>query len=97
VPHSLDADRELEGAREALACGAYARAADHAWTAAAAAASIGDKEALAELAGVVEALADHDDVEQLRLYVTAALEDARRGTRPPSAFERLMKRDQRPR
>jgi hypothetical protein len=97
MPHSRDADKELAAAREALARRSYARAADHVWTASAAAASIGDKQALAELLELVASLAEHDDVEQLRLYVAAALEDARRGTRPPSAFERLFNRDQRPR
>ena len=53
--------------------------------------------ALATLLELVETLAEHDDVDQLRVYVTEALKDAKEGTRPPSAFERLMQRDQRPR
>jgi uncharacterized membrane-anchored protein len=97
VPHSVDAERELAGIRESIACAAYSRARDHAWSAAAAAASIGDKEALATLLELVETLAEHGDVDQLRVYITEALKDAKEGTRPPSAFERLMQRDQRPR
>jgi hypothetical protein len=97
MPHSIDADRELADAREALACNALDRAADHTWVGAAAAASIGDEQALEALLELVEALARRGDVEQLRVYVTEALKDAKEGTRPPSAFERLMRRDQRPR
>jgi hypothetical protein len=97
VPHSVDAERELAEIRESIACAAYSRARDHAWSAAAAAASIGDKDALARLLELVETLAEHDDVDQLRVYITEALKDAKEGTRPPSAFERLMQRDQRPR
>ena len=97
MPRSLDAERELADAREAIACRAYARAADHVWTGAAAAASIGDEDALASLLALIDALSAHEDVAQLRLYVTEALEEARRGTRPPSMFERMMRGDQRPR
>jgi hypothetical protein len=97
MPRSVDAERELADAREAIAREAYARAADHVWTGAAAAASIGDEDALASLLALIDTLAAHEDVEQLRLYITAALDDAKRGTRPPSMFERLIKRDLRPR
>jgi hypothetical protein len=97
MPHSPDAERELADLREALAVHAYSRATDHAWAAAAAAASIGDKEALATVLELVGTLAEHDDVQQLRVYVTEALKDAREGTRPPSAFERMMTRERPPR
>ena len=39
---------------------------------------------------------DLDEAERLRLYAEACLEDARLGTRRPSAFERLMGWTQRP-
>jgi hypothetical protein len=97
MPRSPDADRELAAARAAIASRDYARAAGHTWTGAAAAASIGDQVALTNMLELTDSLAVHDDVEQLRLYIRAALEDAKRGTRPPSAFERLLKRDLRPR
>jgi hypothetical protein len=103
MPHSRDAERELADAREALARGALRPAADHAWAAAAAAASIGDEDSLSALLDVVGTLAeqtsgrDHDDAEQLRVYVAEALEGARDGTRPQSAFERLITRERRPR
>ncbi len=103
MPHSPDAERDLVDAREALACGALGPAADHAWAGAAAAASIGDEDSLSALLQLVGTLAektsgrDHDGAEQLRVYLTEALDDARRGTRPSSAFERLMTRDRRPR
>lgn len=103
MPHSPDAAQNLADAREALACGALARAADHAWRAAAAAASIGDERSLEGLLDLVAELAqstsgrEHADAEQLGLYVREALKDAREGTRPPSAFERLLGRDRRPR
>ncbi len=103
MPRSPDAERELADAREALACGALGPAADHAWAGAAAAANIGDEDSLSALLELVETLAeqtrgrDHDGAEQLRVYLTEALEDAKRGTRPQSAFERLMNRNQRPR
>jgi len=103
MPQSPDAERELADAREALACGALRLAADHAWAGAAAAASIGDEDSLTALLGLVGALAemtigrDHDGAEQLRVYVTEALESSKRGTRPQSAYERLITRERRPR
>ena len=39
---------------------------------------------------------DRDEAERLRRYAEACLEDAQRGTRRPSAFERLMGWTQRP-
>lgn len=99
MPRSLNAERELADAREALAAGALDRARDAAWRAAASAAQIGDTAALEEVVEIVSTLAGSkvDDVERLQAYAAACLEDARAGTRPPSAFERLIKRDLRPR
>jgi hypothetical protein len=99
MPRSLDADREIAAAREALDAGAFDRARDAAWRAASAAAQIGDTVALEEVVEIVSALATAkvDDVEQLQAYADACLEDARAGKRPPSMFERLLSRDRRPR
>jgi hypothetical protein len=97
MPRSLDAEREIAAAREALAAGALDRARDGAWRAAAAAAQIGDAAALEEVVEIVSALAaaNADDVEQLQSYAEACLEDARNDTRPPSMWERLLGRDRR--
>ena len=97
MPRSPDADRELADARAAFGAGAFTRAGESAWRAAA-----GDDQALEDvlaLAGsLVERTAggDRDEAERLRRYAEACLEDARRGTRRPSAFERLMGWTQRP-
>ena len=95
----MNAAEKLVDARTALEHGAHARARDLVWQAAAAAARVGDKALLqqvVELAGALAAVGV-DDGDQLRVYAEAALEDARRGTRRPSAFERLISRDRRPR
>ena len=99
MPRSLDAEREIAVAREAVAAGALDRARDAAWRAAAAAAQIGDAAALEDVVEIVSALAASkvDDIEQLQTYAEACLEDARAGTRPPSMFERLMGRNRRSR
>jgi hypothetical protein len=95
------ADRELLAAREALACNAVERAASHLWSAAATAASLGDRDGLAVLLGLAAKLeqqttgGDREEAERLRVYLAQCLDDARRGTRPPSAFERLFRRDRR--
>ena len=99
MPYSPDAEHELAEAREALAVGAFANAQSSAWRAASGAAQIGDVavlEALVEVVTTLEQRKPGAGAEQLRVYVTACLEDARDGKRPPSMFERLMKRDQRP-
>jgi deazaflavin-dependent oxidoreductase (nitroreductase family) len=99
VARSPDADRELAAARRALARGAVEPAVRHAWLGAAAAATVGDEGALSallDLAGRLVPLTtgrEHDDAERLTIYVGQCLDDARRGTRPPSAFERLLSRD----
>jgi ElaB/YqjD/DUF883 family membrane-anchored ribosome-binding protein len=97
MPRSVDAERELSEAREAIAAKAYDYARDAAWRAAAAAAQIGDEDALQEVVDIAASLgtAGVDDVEQLRTYAEACLEDARAGTRPPSMFERLLGRGRR--
>jgi hypothetical protein len=98
MPRSVDADRELTNSREAVAAGAYGHARDAAWRAAAAAAQIGDEQALEEVVEIVCGLAATGvDVDELRIYAEACLEDARAGTRPPSMFERLLDRGRRPR
>ncbi len=102
MPRSPDADRDLTDAREALAAGALAHAGVSAWRAAAAAASIGDEQALEDVLALAETLVertaggDRDEAERLRRYAEACLEDAQQGTRRPSAFERLMGWTQRP-
>ena len=77
--------------------GAFDRARDAAWLAAAAAAQIGDATALTEIGSVASTLVERhvDGAEQLHVYTQACLEDARSGSRPPSAFERLLRRDRR--
>jgi hypothetical protein len=99
MPRSPDADRELADAREALAVGALDHARDAAWRAAAAAAQIGDEEALQEVVELASTLAERNvpEVEQLQTYAGACLEDAKAGTRPQSMFERLLSRDWRSR
>ena len=95
----MNAAEKLADARTALEHGAHALACDLVWRAAAAAARVGNKEVLEQAVELATALvaAGHKDSEQLRVYAEAALEDARKGTRPPSAFERLISRDRRPR
>lgn len=95
MPRSLDADRELAEAREAMAGGAVDHARDAAWRAAAAAAQIGDEGALEEIVQIASTLAESNvsEADQLRVYAEACLKDAREGTRPPSMFERLLGRD----
>jgi len=95
----MNASEMLADARTALEHGANARACDLAWRAAAAAARIGDATMLEQVVDLAAALtaAGHKGAEQLGVYAEAALEDARRGTRPPSVFERLISRDKRPR
>jgi hypothetical protein len=78
---------KLAEARTALEHGAHARALDLAWRAAASAARADDQQVLA---GIVELADGLPDAEQLRVYAKAALEDARNGTRPPSAAERIF-------
>ena len=96
MPRSVDAERELATSREAVAAGAYGHARDAAWRAAAAAAQIGDEQALEEVVEIVSGLAAAGvDVDELRIYAEACLEDARAGTRPPSMFERLLGRNPR--
>lgn len=88
----------LADAQVAAANGAHAQACHLAWRAAAAAARNGDEEVLAQVVELAARLstAGLADAEQLLRYSEAALEDARLGTRPPSAFERLIRRDKRP-
>ena len=95
----MNAAEQLADARTAFEHGAHARASDLTWRAAAAAARVGNKEVLEQAVELATALAaaGHKDGEQLRVYAEVALEDARKGTRPPSAFERLMSRYKRPR
>jgi hypothetical protein len=99
MARSLDAEREIAAARDAASAGAFDRARDASWRAAAAAAQIGDTAALEEVVEIVSALAaaNADDVEQLQTYADACLEDARADNRPPSMFERLLGRDRRAR
>jgi hypothetical protein len=89
----MGAAEKLADARTALDHGAHKRARDLAWRAAASAARVGNQGVLAEVVELASAIPD----EQLRVYAEAALEDARKGTRPPSAFERLISRAKRPR
>jgi hypothetical protein len=97
MPRSIEAEKHLAQAREALAADAPAHAVDCAWRAAAAAAQIGDEKILREVIEIASALAaaGADDTEQLSRYAAACLEDAQAGTRPPSAFERLFARGRR--
>jgi len=97
MPRSVDAERELAQAREAVAAGAFGYARDATWRAAAAGAQIGDVDALQEVVEVAATLCEREveNADQLRAYAEACLEDARAGTRPPSMFERLLDRDRR--
>jgi hypothetical protein len=101
MPKSPDAEYELPQADEALAVGALGRALGAAWRATAAAAQLGDEETLDALVEVVSTLEqqttghDHEDAQQLRVYVEACREDAQNGTRPPNPLERLLRRDRR--
>jgi hypothetical protein len=93
MPHSPEAERSLAEARAALAAGAFRPASDAAWEAAVAATRIDDEETLEQLAELTVELAREagtDEADQLRRYVALCLEDARNGTRPQSAFERLL-------
>jgi hypothetical protein len=99
MPRSPDAEQSLADARAALARGALAYACASAWRAAAAAAKRGDDKALAALAALAPALElqssgrRRDDAARLRSYVEACLEDARKGTRRPSAVEQMFGRN----
>jgi hypothetical protein len=101
VSRSPDTERQLAEAREALALGDVGTATGAAWRSASSAAQTGDAEALATLAEFVATIEERatgrqrDEAAQLRVYVEACLEDARKGKRPPSAFERLLGRDRR--
>ena len=101
MPKSPDAAREQAAANEALAVGALGEALGAAYRAAAAAAQLGDEETLEALAEVVSTLEQrttghaHEHVEQLRVYLDACREDAREGTRPQNALERLFRLDRR--
>ena len=99
MPRSKDAERTLEETEELLAAGLLERTRDAAWRASAAAAQVGDAEKLERLAVISGQLVEQgvDDAEQLRIYTEACLEDARKGTRPPSWFERLLSREWRSR
>jgi hypothetical protein len=99
MPRSPDAEHELSQANEALALGALGQALGAAWRATAAAAQLDDEETLDALVDVVTALEqrtrghDHEDAQQLRVYLEACREDARNGTRPQNPLERLLRRD----
>jgi hypothetical protein len=98
MPRAVDAERHLAEAREALARNAFAIASREAWSAASAAARIGDEAALQEVVDIASTLlaaGGADDAEQLRVYAAACLEEAQHGTRRPSAFERLIQRERR--
>jgi hypothetical protein len=101
MTRNADTERHLADAREALALGNVGKATGAAWRAASSAAQSGDEEALATLVDVVATIeqratgSEHEEAAQLQVYVTACLDDARRGKRPPSAFERLLGRDRR--
>jgi hypothetical protein len=103
MTRSADTERYVAEANEAMALGDVGKASGAAWRAASSAAQTGDAETLAELADFVTTLEqraegrEHDEAAQLQVYVTACLEDARQGKRPPSAFERLLGRDRRTR
>ena len=88
----MNAAEKLAEARTALEHDAHPRALDAAWRAASSAAQVGNAEILRQ---VVELARMIQGADQLRLYAEACLEDAERGTRPPSAFERLFSRDRR--
>ena len=95
----MNAAEHLAEARTAFEHGALARACDSAWRAASSAAQVGSEDTLQQVVELATALAatGRDDAEQLLRYSEACLEDARGGTRPPSAFERLIGRYKRPR
>jgi len=99
MPKSPDAEHELSQANEALAIGAIGQALGAAWRATAAAAQLGDEETLDALVEVVTTLEqrarghDHEEAQQLRVYLEACREDARNGTRPPNPLERLLHRE----
>jgi hypothetical protein len=97
MPRSKDAERTLAETQELFAAGLLERTRDSAWRAAAAAAQVGDAEKLEQLAAIVGHLVEQDvpETDQLQVYVDACLEGARKGTRPPSWFERLLNRDRR--
>jgi len=84
----MRAAEHLAEARTAFEHGAHARACDSAWRAASAAARVGDVATLELAVELASALVTEgvEDSERLRVYAEAALEDAREGTRPPSAF-----------
>jgi hypothetical protein len=88
----VSAAEQLAEARTALDHGAHKRACDLAWRAAASAARVGNAGVLEQVVELANTLPDR----QLRVYAEVALEDARKGTRPPSAFERLISRAKRP-
>ncbi|HST25332.1 MAG TPA: hypothetical protein VLJ76_05035 [Gaiellaceae bacterium] len=96
MPRSPDAERDLADARTALENDAIPFAIERAWSSAVAAARIGDETTLAALVEVTTAIADqaapaqHKEADQLNRYVALCLQDARNGTRPHSAFERLL-------
>jgi hypothetical protein len=95
----VNAAEYLDEAQTAFEHGALERARNSAWRAAAGAAQTGNIALLEQVVTLTRALAasDVDEGEQLRIYAEACLEDAKAGTRPPSAFERLITRDRRPR
>lgn len=88
----MSAAEDLADARTAFEHDAHARAFDLAWRAAATAAQAGDASTLEGVFAFSETLvaAGVEGAGQLRVYAEAALADAGAGTRPPSAFERLM-------
>jgi hypothetical protein len=102
VTRSADTQRYVAEAHEALALGDVGKATGAVWRAASSAAQGGDEETLAALvdvAATIEQRAEgrgREEAAQLQVYVSACLEDAREGKRPPSAFERLLGRDRRP-
>jgi hypothetical protein len=101
VGRSADTERHLAEAHEALALGDVGKATGVVWRAASSAAQAGDAETLATLVDVVAEIEqraggrDRDEAAQLHVYVEACLDDARKGKRPPSAWERLLGRDRR--
>ncbi len=101
MSRSPDTERHLAEAHEALALGDVGTATGAAWRSTSSAAQTGDAEALATLVEFVATIEERatgrqrDQAAQLRVYVEACLEDARKGVRPPSAFERLLGRDRR--
>ena len=96
MPSSPEAERDLADARTALENDAISFAIERAWSSAVAAARIGDETTLATLVEVTGAIAkqaapaQQKEADQLERYVVLCLQDARNGTRPHSAFERLL-------